>query len=58
MKSITYALLTTALIGNVYASIQAIKSYSRFNKCIKVIDCYELRQDVKHLAEAIELRQS
>lgn len=57
MRKVSYALLWVAILGNTYATIRAVRSYSKFNKTVKAVNCRELRQDVQHLTEAINLRE-
>lgn len=58
MGTFEYSILGIAFVANMYASVRAIKSYRKFRKRIKDIDCYEIRKDITHLAEGIELRKS
>ena len=57
MKKVCYTLLGIAILGNVYATVRAVRSYSKFNKAVKSVNCRELRKEVQHLTEAIKLRE-
>ena len=57
MGTFEYAMLGIAFAANTYATVRAIKSYRNFNKRLKEIDCYEIRQNAARVAEYIELRK-
>ena len=52
------SLIGLIFLADVYATSRAIKSYRRFNKQIKEINCYDLRKAITHMREDVEIRKS
>lgn len=57
MKKISHLFFGLALLSNVYASIYAVRSYSRFNICINSIEYNKLRKDVLIIPKKINERE-